>query len=94
MSTHQELASFIWQVADLLRGDYKRSEYGKVILPFTVLRRLDCELEPTREVVWRLSESQRGKNIDLPRYLKAAARVPSTTYPGRASRRSALTQSM
>lgn len=76
MSTHQELASFIWQVADLLRGDYKRSEYGKVILPFTVLRRLDCELEPTREVVWRLSESQRGKNIDLPRYLKAAARVP------------------
>ena len=34
------LSSFIWSVADLLRGDYKQSEYGKVILPFTVLRRL------------------------------------------------------
>ena len=38
-------AGFIWSVADLLRGDYKQSEYGKVILPFTVLRRLDCVLE-------------------------------------------------
>ena len=41
-------AAFIWSVADLLRGDYKQSEYGKVILPFTVLRRLDCVLEPTK----------------------------------------------
>ena len=38
------LSSFIWSVADLLRGDYKQSDYGKVILPFTVLRRLDCVL--------------------------------------------------
>ena len=39
------LSSFIWSVADLLRGDYKQSEYGKVILPFTVLRRRegDCD---------------------------------------------------
>ena len=44
----QNLSSFIWSVADLLRGDYKQSEYGKVILPFTVLRRLDCVLEGTR----------------------------------------------
>lgn len=51
MSKHQELASFIWSVADLLRGDYKQSEYGKVILPFTVLRRLDCVLVPTRAAV-------------------------------------------
>jgi len=42
------LSSFIWSVADLLRGDYKQSEYGKVILPFTVLRRLDCVLEATK----------------------------------------------
>jgi type I restriction enzyme R subunit len=42
------LSSFIWSVADLLRGDYKQSEYGKVILPFTVLRRLDCVLESTK----------------------------------------------
>ncbi len=46
-----QLSAFIWSVADLLRGDYKQSEYGKVILPFTVLRRLDCELEPTKAAV-------------------------------------------
>ncbi|MFG3711935.1 N-6 DNA methylase [Micromonospora sp. NPDC047730] len=52
MSTkHQELANFIWSVADLLRGDYKQSEYGRVILPLTVLRRLDCVLEPTKDAV-------------------------------------------
>jgi type I restriction enzyme M protein len=45
------LSSFIWSVADLLRGDYKQSEYGKVILPFTVLRRLDCVLEDTKPAV-------------------------------------------
>ncbi len=43
--------SVIWPIADLLRGDYKASEYGKVILPFTVLRRLDCVLAPTKEIV-------------------------------------------
>ena len=47
----QALSSFIWSVADLLRGDYKQSEYGKVILPFTVLRRLDCVLEATKAAV-------------------------------------------
>jgi type I restriction enzyme M protein len=45
------LSSFIWSVADLLRGDYKQSEYGKVILPFTVLRRMDCVLAETKEAV-------------------------------------------
>lgn len=44
-------AGFIWSVADLLRGDYRQSEYGKVILPFTVLRRLDCVLEFTKDAV-------------------------------------------
>lgn len=48
---HQTLSSFIWSVADLLRGDYKQSEYGKVILPFTVLRRLDCVLSDTKQAV-------------------------------------------
>ena len=48
---HQALASFIWSVADLLRGDYRQSEYGRVILPFTVLRRLDCVLEPTKAAI-------------------------------------------
>jgi type I restriction enzyme M protein len=45
------LSSFIWSVADLLRGDYKPADYGKVILPFTVLRRLDCVLEATKAAV-------------------------------------------
>ncbi|TXH34871.1 MAG: SAM-dependent DNA methyltransferase, partial [Burkholderiaceae bacterium] len=48
---HPALSSFIWSVADLLRGDYKQSEYGKVILPFTVLRRLDCVLAATKAAV-------------------------------------------
>lgn len=48
---HQARSSFIWSVADLLRGDYKQSEYGKVILPFTVLRRLDCALAGTKSTV-------------------------------------------
>jgi type I restriction enzyme M protein len=45
-ATIKNHAAFIWSVADLLRGDYKQSEYGKVILPLVVLRRLDCVLEP------------------------------------------------
>jgi type I restriction enzyme M protein len=48
---HQTISAFIWSVADLLRGDYKQSEYGKVILPFTVLRRLDCVLADTKSAV-------------------------------------------
>ncbi len=64
---HQALSSFIWSVADLLRGDYRQSEYGKVILPFTVLRRLDCVLEPTKAAVLAetASKSKAGLNADL-----------------------------
>lgn len=51
MSSHQQAVSFIWSVADLLRGDYRASEYQRVILPFTVLRRLDCVLEGTKDAV-------------------------------------------
>jgi type I restriction enzyme M protein len=57
------LSSFIWSVADLLRGDYKQSEYGRVILPFTVLRRLDCVLEPTKPAV--LSELAKRQKAGL-----------------------------
>jgi len=57
-------ASFIWSVADLLRGDYKQSDYGKVILPFTLLRRLECVLEDTREAV--LDEYEARKNLGIP----------------------------
>lgn len=51
MTNFKEKADLIWRVADLLRGDYKQSDYGKVILPMTVLRRLDCVLEPTKQKV-------------------------------------------
>lgn len=44
-------SAFIWSVADLLRGDFKQSEYGRIVLPFVVLRRLDCVLEPTKAKV-------------------------------------------
>jgi type I restriction enzyme M protein len=51
MNNFQEKVGFIWSVADLLRGDYKQADYGKVILPLTVLRRVDCVLEQTKAQV-------------------------------------------
>lgn len=59
----QALSAFIWSVADLLRGDYKPADYGKVILPFTVLRRLDCVLAPTKAEV--LAEYERRSKAGL-----------------------------
>lgn len=64
MSSPQNLSAFIWSVADLLRGDYKPADYGKVMLPFTVLRRLDCTLEATKGEV--LAEYDRRKDSGLP----------------------------
>lgn len=58
------LSSFIWSVADLLRGDYKQSEYGKVILPFTVLRRLDCVLEGTKAAVLKELEVRQKAGLN------------------------------
>ena len=51
VETHRQLANFIWDICNLLRGPYKRNEYRKVILPLTVLRRFDCLLAPTKEQV-------------------------------------------
>jgi type I restriction enzyme M protein len=56
-------ANFIWDIAELLRGDYKQADYGKVILPLTVLRRLDCVLEPTKQKVLDYLPQIKGKNI-------------------------------
>ena len=52
-------AALIWAIAELLRGDYKQSDYGKVILPFTLLRRLDCVLAPTKAAVLAAHEQHR-----------------------------------
>lgn len=68
---HQSLSAFIWSVADLLRGDYKQSEYGRVILPFTVLRRLDCVLAPTKEAVLTAA----GKGQPDPMLLRASGKT-------------------
>ena len=74
-TTNTRLASFIWSVADLLRGDYKQSEYGKVILPFTVLRRLDCVLAPTKDKVLARKAELTGKVQNMDHMLKKASGV-------------------
>ena len=82
--TDASLSSFIWSVADLLRGDFRQSEYGKVILPFTVLRRLDCTLEATKSAV--LAELDKRKKAGVnpePFLLKKSghARHPAQSLP-------------
>jgi type I restriction enzyme M protein len=66
-------AAFIWSVADLLRGDYKQSEYQRVILPLVVLRRLDCVLEPTKAAVLKRKAEVEGRIENLEPVLQAAA---------------------
>src|ERR1019366_5451321 len=68
------LSSFIWSVADLLRGDYKQSEYGKVILPFTVLRRMDCVLEETKQAVLAEFDSRRHAGVNPEPFLLRKAK--------------------
>jgi type I restriction enzyme M protein len=63
MKNIKEAANFIWSIADLLRGEYKQSDYGKVILPLTVLRRLDCVLEETKVDVLKKYEQVKAMNI-------------------------------
>lgn len=60
----QALSSFIWSVADLLRGDYKQADYGKVILPFTVLRRIDCVLESTKKAVLEEHKAKTAQGVN------------------------------
>ncbi len=57
MTNFQDRANFIWNLADLLRGDYKPAEYGKVVLPFTILRRLDCLLSDTKPQIMQQYEA-------------------------------------
>jgi type I restriction enzyme M protein len=64
---------FIWGIAELLRGDYKQSEYGRVILPFTVLRRLDLVLAPTKQAVLEEAADSGGLDFDPDRLLRKAA---------------------
>ena len=87
MSTNfSQTAAYIWSLADLLRGDFKQSQYGRVILPFTILRRLECVLQPTKDAVLDqvktltsmagLEDEARGKFL-----LKAAGQSFYNTSP-------------
>src|ERR1700736_5650282 len=60
---HGEIVSFIWGVADLIRDTFKRGKYQDVILPLTVLRRLDCVLAPSKERVLKRQAELRGKGL-------------------------------
>lgn len=64
MSNTNNLASYIWTIADLLRGDFRQSQYGRVILPFTLLRRLECVLENSKDSV--LEQAKKLKDSELP----------------------------
>lgn len=69
------LSALIWSVADLLRGDYKQSEYGRVILPFTVLRRLDCVLEASKPKVLAEKAKREAAGLDPDPFLRRVSDV-------------------
>ena len=69
------LSALIWSVADLLRGDYKQSEYGRVILPFTVLRRLDCVLAASKPAVLAEKAKREAAGLDPDPFLRRVSAV-------------------
>jgi type I restriction enzyme M protein len=75
-STDTTLAAFIWKNAEDLWGDFRHTDFGKIILPFTLLRRLECVLEPTREAVRAAHAGIKGKGIDEDLVLRQAAGLP------------------
>jgi len=70
------LASFIWKNAEDLWGDFKHTDFGKIILPFTLLRRLECVLEPTREQVRAAHTKFKDKGLDMDLILRQTAGLP------------------
>lgn len=76
-ATHSQIAGFIWDICNLLRGTYKRNEYRKVILPLTVLRRFDCLLAPSKERVLEAAKANKGKSENFVRQkLRGITRHP------------------
>ncbi|VAX45634.1 Type I restriction enzyme EcoKI M protein [Acinetobacter calcoaceticus] len=71
-----QVAAFIWSVADLLRGDFKQSQYGRVILPFTLLRRLECVFESSKASV--LEANEKVKAMPLPEEAKEKMLLKAT----------------
>src|SRR5947209_13466164 len=73
MHNFSEKVNFIWSVADLIRDTFKRSKYQDVILPLTVLRRIDCVLQPTKEKVLETNAKYKGKLDNLSPLLRNAS---------------------
>src|SRR5207244_1636690 len=71
---HSEIVSFIWGVADLIRDAFRRGRYQDVILPLTVLRRLDCVLAPTKQRVLETNARLKGKLENLDPQLRRASK--------------------
>ena len=73
----QNLSSLIWSTADdILRGLFKPSEYGRIILPFVVLRRLDCVLEPQKDKAFELHEKYNKKLKDFNQVIQSQLNLP------------------
>lgn len=72
-TNHVALANFIWQNAEDLWGDFRHTDFGKIILPFTLLRRLECVLEPTRDAVRKAHEEHKGSGLNLELFLTTAS---------------------
>ena len=70
------LAAFIWKNAEDLWGDFKHTDFGKIILPFTLLRRLECVLEPTRDAVRKAHAKFKDKGLDTDLILRQTAGLP------------------
>ncbi|MDF4206862.1 class I SAM-dependent DNA methyltransferase [Pseudomonas protegens] len=75
---HSQTAAFLWSIADLLRGDFKQSQYGRIILPFTLLRRMECVLAPTKDAVICEFYAQEGRpeNVREMYILRATGGLP------------------
>src|SRR5574344_1934900 len=77
-SNFSSVAAFIWSVADVLRGDFKQSQYGRIILPFTLLRRLECVLAKTKPAV--LEKFEQVKNMPLEAQDKLLAHAAKLSF--------------
>ena len=80
-------ANLIWSIAELLRGDYRRSEYGRVVQPLVLLRRLDQVLEPTRDAVVEMARSLTGSDVPADRQEDTLAVVAGQPFFNRSSTR-------
>ncbi|ABQ25679.1 type I restriction-modification system subunit M [Geotalea uraniireducens] len=75
-----QTAAFIWSVADLLRGDFKQSQYGRIILPFTLLRRLECVLEQSKPAVLAKHAEVSKMNLPEEAYEKMVLRATDESF--------------